>query len=247
MRIGHASIDENNKAKNGRDGDQTGKEVCIRTYYDKNWDYILRPKSKDIAEKSAKACEAMCINDHIGYDQNDRNKLIKDLEALNWQYMNLNKDTECDCSSFMTACALCAGVKINYKGNAPHTRTMRTRFKESGAYDVIQFISPKHNNLKRGDILLKEGNHTVMSLDNYETTTTISPSVMPVLKEGSHGEWVKIAQGRLVVKGYPLDVDGIYGPKTEEVVKQFQRDHQTDYHLAIDGIIGKNTWTALYK
>lgn len=237
MRIGHASIDENKNIKNGKAGDQTGKEVCIRTYYDKNWDFVLRPKSPEMAEKAAKACEALCANNHIGYDQNERNNIIKDLEALNWNYNAITKDTECDCSSLMTACALCAGAKINYKGNAPHTSSMKARFKESKDYDVIQFVSPKHTNLKRGDILVKEGSHTVMVLDDYIT------SAMPVIREGSKGEYVRIAQGRLVVKGYPLKVDGEFGPKTKETVKQFQLDHR----LKVDGIIGSKTWTELYK
>ena len=244
MRIGHSSIDERNQGKGGTAGDQTGKEVCIRSYYDKNWNYILRPKSSDLAEKSAKACEAMCNNSHIGYDKNERNDLILYLEKLNWEYKKIEKNTECDCSSFMTACALCGGAKIEYKGNAPTTRTMRSRFKESGAYDVIQFISPKHNSLKRGDILVKEGSHTVMVLDDYiPDTVSIAPVGMPVLKEGSKGEYVRIAQGRLVVKGYPLKVDGEFGPKTKETVKQFQLDHR----LKTDGIIGSKTWTELYK
>ena len=167
MRIGHASIDERNKARGGMAGDQTGKEVCIRAYYDKNWQYIIRPKAHDQAEKSARACEIMCQNNHIGYDQDQRNTLISYLEQLNWNYNNIVKDTECDCSSFMTACALCGGAKIDYRGNAPTTRSMVTRFRASGAYDIIPFVSPKHSGLKRGDILVRQGAHTVMVLDDF--------------------------------------------------------------------------------
>ena len=31
--IGHASINEKGKVTGGKKGDQTGKEVCIRTWY----------------------------------------------------------------------------------------------------------------------------------------------------------------------------------------------------------------------
>ena len=83
--------------------------------------------------------------------------------------------------------------------------------------------------------------------DNFATehtnTTIMPPSSMPVLKKGSKGDWVVIAQGRLVVAGYKIEVDGVFGPKTEEAVKKYQADH----HLTVDGIIGKNTWSALYK
>lgn len=89
--------------------------------------------------------------------------------------------------------------------------------------------------------------HDLTKWDNFNhenvNTTTMAPSDMPVLKVGSKGDWVTIAQGRLVVAGYPLDVDGVFGPKTKETVKQFQMDH----HLTIDGIIGPKTWAALYS
>ena len=75
------------------------------------------------------------------------------------------------------------------------------------------------------------------------TTTMMPPASMPVLKKGSKGDWVVIAQGRLVVAGYKIEVDGVFGPKTEEAVKKYQADH----HLTVTGIIGKNTWSALYK
>lgn len=116
------------------------------------------------------------------------------------------------------------------------------RLKADGYATSSTYVNTLMNTVRKWDLT---------TWDNFATehtnTTIMPPSSMPVLKKGSKGDWVVIAQGRLVVAGYPLDVDGIYGPKTEEVVKQFQRDHQTDYHLAIDGIIGKNTWAALYK
>ena len=35
VKIGHASIDERGKISGGKAGDQTGKEVCIRDWYNK--------------------------------------------------------------------------------------------------------------------------------------------------------------------------------------------------------------------
>ena len=80
---------------------------------------------------------------------------------------------------------------------------------------------------------------------NHENvnTTTMSPSVMPVLKIGSKGDFVTIAQGRLVVLGYKIAIDGIYGEKTKKAVMELQRAK----NLACDGIIGPKTWAALYS
>lgn len=41
-KIVHASINENGEAKGGKSGDQTGKEVCRRHYYNHPWDHVLR-------------------------------------------------------------------------------------------------------------------------------------------------------------------------------------------------------------
>ena len=71
----------------------------------------------------------------------------------------------------------------------------------------------------------------------------MSPSVMPVLKIGSKGDFVTIAQGRLVVLGYKIAIDGIYGEKTKKAVMELQKAK----NLACDGIIGPKTWAALYS
>jgi len=75
IKIGHASIDENGSARGGTAGDQTGKELCTRSWYTKGWNVLLRPKRAELAEKSAAACEAACANSNIGYDQGGRNTL----------------------------------------------------------------------------------------------------------------------------------------------------------------------------
>ena len=45
--IVHASINENDTTTGGKTGDQTGKEICIRSYYNKNWDCVLRYMNDD--------------------------------------------------------------------------------------------------------------------------------------------------------------------------------------------------------
>ena len=51
IRIGHASIDENGKITGGASGDQNGKEVCIRNWYNGGWEFLARPKNAQVAEK----------------------------------------------------------------------------------------------------------------------------------------------------------------------------------------------------
>ena len=122
--------------------------------------------------------------------------------------------------------------------SANDPRTYLERIKADGYATSSTYVNTNMNTILKWNLT---------SWDNFiakqDNTTKISPSSMPVLKKGSKGDWVVIAQGRLVVAGYSLDVDGVFGPKTHETVKQFQLDH----HLTVDGIIGRNTWNALYK
>lgn len=169
VKIGHASIDERGKGRGGTAGDQTGREVYIRQWYDKNWNLVLRPKKATVAEKSAKACEKGCANSHIGYDMDQRNTAHTQAKLVKYDLSKIKIKCETDCSAFMTLCALAAGVKsLEYTGNAPTTSTMRKAFSASGEYEVLEdkkyLTSDAY--LKRGDILVSEGHHTAMCLEN---------------------------------------------------------------------------------
>ena len=59
-----------------------------------------------------------------------------------------------------------------------------------------------------------------------------------VLKKGSKGQEVKALQGALHL--YPQD--GIFGQKTEDAVKAFQKAKG----LKVDGIVGNQTWALLF-
>lgn len=61
------------------------------------------------------------------------------------------------------------------------------------------------------------------------------------LRRGSTGVDVRRVQGMLVAHGYELDVDGDYGPRTEQAVRRFQLQHG----MGVDGIVGPATWLAL--
>lgn len=58
---------------------------------------------------------------------------------------------------------------------------------------------------------------------------------------GSKGDDVIELQKLLNQNGYNLDVDGKFGPKTKEAVG----DYQAKNHMAVDYIVGNDTWSAL--
>ena len=71
--------------------------------------------------------------------------------------------------------------------------------------------------------------------------TTGSAEAKNIVK-GDTTQNIRIVQTRLKELGYyTIKVDGIWGPKTRQAVRNFQRD----YGLKVDGIVGKNTEKAL--
>lgn len=68
------------------------------------------------------------------------------------------------------------------------------------------------------------------------------PVPKQVLKRGMRGEDVKWMQKALTDHGYPVGtIDGIFGTKTEQALKDFQRD------VFVDGILGAKTLEELQK
>lgn len=242
--IGHASISEKGTV-NGNKGDSTGKEVCFRYWYNKGWGAVLRPKTPELAENSAKACEDGCKNDNIGYGQGDRNTAYQSFKKVG-SVKKIEKSNT-DCSAFMTLCAIAGGCSaLNYSGNAPTTSTMVNQFKATGQYEVLtdsKYLTSDAY-LKRGDILVKAGSHTVMVLSNGSKVNNSTPKATnpykepsAVIKKGSHGEGVKWVQWELNQKGAGLVVDGDAGSKTDAAIRKYQKAHG----LVVDGQVGKLT------
>ena len=245
VRIGHASIDERGKATGGVPGDQNGKEVCIRNWYNGGWEFLARPKNPVTAEKIAAACEAGCANPNIGYDQNQRNTLNTQAKKLGYDLSKIETACETDCSAFVSVCVLAAGVKLPYSGNLPTTRTLKSALVKTGEFDVLtdaQYLTGT-DYLRRGDILCKAGSHTVIVLDG-DRKVEGECFQFPVLKKGSVGASVTALQILLMGYGYSCGkwgADGDFGSTTESALKAFQKEKG----LSPKGQTGEEVWRML--
>jgi len=108
--LGSASHDERGQYRGGQAGDQTGTEVAIQNWYLGNWDTVLRPKTAALAEKIAVADECACGNNAIGYDQYQRNTLLAEAKKVGMDLSKITTPCECDCSSLVSICCICAGL-----------------------------------------------------------------------------------------------------------------------------------------
>ena len=69
------------------------------------------------------------------------------------------------------------------------------------------------------------------------------PVPSKTLRKGSHGNDVRWLQYELNSQGYKLIIDGSFGVKTENAVREFQHYNG----LVVDGIVGSKTIAELIK
>ena len=73
---------------------------------------------------------------------------------------------------------------------------------------------------------------------------TVPTTDKPTLRKGASGEYVTLMQTMLIQRGYNVGAtgaDGKFGNATLAAVKAFQKKNG----LAVDGVVGRNTWAAL--
>ena len=254
--IGSARIDENGHAHGGKAGDQKQKskpdysgEVSMQEFYNhsKGW-IIARFVEADHANKAAKSMVTACNNEHIGYDQYQRDGI--------WTAgTDTKKNTECDCSSLVRRCIYEAtGIDV---GNI-RTILMERMLNDSGLFlKMIQY--KPGTKLYTGDILFTGtighpvSGHTVIVVNGQPRNDdghNLVRVAEPVLKRGSEGIETRVLQKNLNTvkardnKGKKLEVDGEFGKLTEQAVKNFQNSSPG---LEVDGIYGRYTYTVMFN
>lgn len=179
--IAHASIDERGKIADGSAGDQTKREVCIRTMYYKPWSHYLELIDEAVRIEFGNIMIDIANNDNIGYDQNGRNTLLTEAEKVGFDVTKIKTKCECDCSSAVTIAILIAIYRVHgeaaykaaYKvlvvsGNCSTTRSLRNRLDK---LNMIKFYTAKTyvegtSKAKFGGIYIKEGSHVVCYIND---------------------------------------------------------------------------------
>lgn len=198
VRIGHASISENGTV-NGAKGDQTGREVCIRTFYSRPWDYVAIHPDATVREKHAKAIEAACANDNIGYSQSNRNTLNILAKAAGYDLSKVGK-CNCDCSSLQNVAAVASGASgATYGSNGWTTSTMKAALQKLG-YKIITDAAYLASSAYcvRGAIYVKASSHTVCALDNGTEYKKTLEKVSISESSGNGGDTARCKVGDIV-------------------------------------------------
>lgn len=107
---------------------------------------------------------------------------------------------------------------------------------------VTRLVNGGTNGLDDRRTLTSKAKAAVARLEGFVLSGVAPPSDnRPVLRRGSKGEAVVELQRLLQGMGFMLAIDGDFGAGTEVAVAAFQRGHQ----LAVDGLVGHDTWAAL--
>lgn len=225
--ISHSSIDEKGKISGGQSGDQTKKEVCIRTWYDKPFAEVLRIDNKEVREQFANNMIDCANNDNVGYDQNQRNTILTQAEKVNFDFSKIKTPCESDCSSLVTVCVLGAIYKVFGKsayekakailvvrGNCATTRDIKSKLQKAISVTVYTSIAYTRgtSNAVYGDIYNKSGSHVVCYIDDGKKRKKNSKYSQKVY------EWQKAA----ISDGFSFPkygADGEWGAECESVAK----------------------------
>jgi putative chitinase len=108
---------------------------------------------------------------------------------------------------------------------------------------VTESVNGGLNGLDERRQLTGRAKAAVARIEGLRLSGAASPGDRGVLRRGSRGEDVAALQALLRRRGFPLAIDGDFGPATELAVLRVQRRR----HLLVDGIVGPQTWTALVR
>lgn len=93
---------------------------------------------------------------------------------------------------------------------------------------------------QRRNNLMPDG---IVGRNTWSKLLNLNPS-SEILKRGSESSAVLFLQRLLLSYLYPINLlDGDFGPETERAVRAFQSEN----NLTVDGIVGRNTWQALFN
>lgn len=252
IKICHASIDERGRISGGVPGDQTGREVCVRSWYNKPWQYYMECTDQALGSRAAHLFLEICNSNRCGYDQSNRMTLYEALKANDGKVEGMAY-CEADCSSAVATIYHILGLDVN---PACTTRNLRPALAATGKFQVYtdQAHISSDAYARRGGLYLKEGSHVVMAVEDgsaYSSDTpgldgaasaappasgsttsgdsSVSPNAIPSNIQAVQ-TWLNTCHGA------GLTVDGLYGPRTRAALI---RAWQTQAGgLEVDGIFG---------
>lgn len=155
----------------------------------------------------------------------------------------------CGPSTIFADACVTSGANTGFHKNDQVTWKLRPNACLSGSYDGWMWRYDQscgactcHIERRCHDGYRKTGSGWVNSICRWTTECGCpSSAVWPSVSSGASGATVRTIQYLLVHQGFPLTVDGAFGPATAQAV----RDFQTSRGLAASGEVDAATWPSL--
>ena len=273
VRVSNCGHDENGRYAGGKAGDQTGGEYCLKPWYSRPWDYIIRWRDEELGNLFADLAIEAALNDRIGYDQGtagnsgDRYTFRKQMQEAGWRPSSIKVACEADCSEstivLIRAVGHLKGIKELQECNATYTGNMMNYFRSAAGKKYFAVLQGAYltdpSIARRGDINLNVAHHVNVTVDNggntgneisdNQDTKTGSGYMFSVgnVQNGSKGNDVKLLQRLLKSNGF-RGADGklltIDGDCGTNTVYAI-KSYQKKKGLNADGIAGPATWKSI--
>ena len=262
--ISNCGGDERGQLHGGQAGDQSGTEWAVKpiSAYHSTWTHVFRYPDADVRKTIADIAVEAANNNLVGYDQDERTTFYDHLKASNWRPSQITVACEADCSAGVAACVIAAGHLTGVNALASISPDMYTGIEidtlmNAGFQQVPEAVGNPSKAL-RGDIYLNLGHHTAIYVGtNSDGSGNVPEDPRPSyafrfseIHPGDKGTDVMIVQAYLKGRGYytgPLDWEYSSGLKDKEGSFEWAiRKFQSDNHVTIDGIFGKESYTAAF-
>lgn len=192
--ISNCGHDENGKYSGGQPGDQTGSEWAVISWYNRPWNVVLRYPSPNVGKTIASLARAAAENDKVGYCQDHRGTFWTQLQKAGYDPSKITTTCESDCSAGVAAIVKATGHRLGIEAlqNVPstaYTGNLREKLKAAG-FEVLTaskyLQSDKY--LLPGDVLLYEGHHTAINLDQGSAISTSTTAAEDTTVTGWHAD-----------------------------------------------------------
>lgn len=174
--LSNSGGDERGNISGGKAGDQTGTEWWIIPWYSRPWNCVLRHPDEKVRKKIADLARKAANNNHIGYNQYNRDSYYNELKKVNYNPSKIVRKCDADCSAGVIANIKAAGHILGIKNlqtiTCTYTGNMREALSDVG-FKVLtdsKYLT-SDNYLLEGDILLNDKCHVATNLTNgYKVT-----------------------------------------------------------------------------
>jgi len=165
VKIVHAVGDENGGGYGGQAGDQTGREIRVQNWYNRDggWAVVLECTDSALAARAVDFAIKIAADDSFGYDKTDRATGLQAIQSAGGDVSSA-EDSEFDCSSLARAVYYLAGLKV---ANVS-THNMEKVFVATGKF--IAHREPEWREsadyAKKGCLYLTAGKHVAIVISN---------------------------------------------------------------------------------